>query len=167
MGVAAYFFIYNHPATSKFLTKEEREHVLARLKHDGDATRNEKFTWSGVIQAFKDPKIYLYGLCFHTISLPATTFGLFLPTIINDLGYSAAKTQLLTIAPYIISFVTNTTLALLAERAKRRVLELCVYDSTPDHVVLCTYLYAGGSYLRSLSFFFLRSRLGRVAALPL
>ena len=43
-------------------------------------------------------------------------------------------------------------------RAWHRLLELCVYDSTPDHIVLCTCLYAGGSYLRSLTFFFLRSR---------
>ena len=33
--------------------------------------------------------------------------------------------------------------------------------------VLCTCLYACGSYLRSPPFFFLRSRLGRAAALPL
>ena len=148
MGVAAYFFIYNYPATSKFLTKEEREHVLARLKHDGDATRNEKSTWRGVIQAFKDPKIYLYGLCYHTISLPATTLGLFLPTIINGLGYSAAETQLLTIAPAIVAFITNIAFAVLAGRAKRRAPFIIAGDimGVVGYVILLTSRWPGLSY---------------------
>ena len=55
-SIAAYFFIHNYPATAKFLAPEEREHVLARLKNDSDATRDERFTWAGVHQALKDPR---------------------------------------------------------------------------------------------------------------
>ena len=148
VGVAAYFFIHNYPATSNFLTTEEREQVLARLEHDSDATRNEKFTWRGVVQALTDPKIYIYGLCYHTIIMPAITFGYFLPTIINDLGYSAATTQLLTIAPCVVGFVATTSVALLAERAKRRAPFIIASDvvGIVGYIILLTSRWPGLSY---------------------
>jgi hypothetical protein len=79
VAIAAYFFIYGYPATAKFLTPKEKEYVIARLKEDSDATRDENFTWGGVIDALKDPKVWLYGLGFYTINLPICTLGLFLP----------------------------------------------------------------------------------------
>ena len=120
VSFAAYFFVHNYPATAKFLTPKERECVLERLKNDSDAARDEKFTWAGVLQALKDPKIYLYGLCYHTASMPGYTLSLFLPSIINGLGYSSAQAQLLTIPPNFIAFCTTMYIAVWAERTKRR-----------------------------------------------
>lgn len=148
IAVAAYFFICNYPGTGKFLTTEEKEQVLARLKHDSDATRDEKFTWEGVIQALKDPKIYLYGLCYHTIILPGVTLSYFLPTIINDFGYTAATTQLLTIAPYFAASVVNVSVAVLAERTKRRAPFIIAGDivGIVGYTVLLTSRLPGLSY---------------------
>ena len=75
---AAYFFVTNYPTTAKFLTKKEKDYIYVRLKDDSDATRDEAFTWPNVAQAFKDPKVWLYGLGFHTMSLPLYTLSLFL-----------------------------------------------------------------------------------------
>ena len=75
---AAYFFIANYPSTAKFLTEKERAYIYDRLSHDSDATRDETFTWPNVSKAFKDPKVWLYGLGFHTMSLPLYTLSLFL-----------------------------------------------------------------------------------------
>lgn len=116
---AGYFFIHNYPATAKFLTSSEREHVIARLKEDNSA-QDEKFTWDGVIQALKDPKVWLYGLCFHTVSVPIYALGSFLPTIINELGYTAAQAQLLSVPPYVATFILTMAAAVLAERTKLR-----------------------------------------------
>jgi hypothetical protein len=142
MSVAAYFFVHNYPATAKFLTPEEREYVITRLSQDSDATRNEKFTWAGVLQALKDPKIYLYGICYHTLSLPGYTFNLFLPTIINDLGYTAAQAQLLSIPPYLVGFITTMFTAMLVERTKRRA--LFIIGGSAVGIVGYTMLLTGG-----------------------
>ncbi|KAL4809339.1 major facilitator superfamily domain-containing protein [Aspergillus unguis] len=120
MSVIAYFWVYNYPATAEFLSDKERSFITWRLKHDSDATREEKFSWVAVSDAFKDPKVWLYGLGFHSMSLPLYTLSLFLPTIISELGYSAAKAQLLTVPPYALGFVTTITIAILSERTKRR-----------------------------------------------
>jgi hypothetical protein len=78
IALGAYFFVYNYPATAEFLTEDERKFIQFRLKNDSDATRDEKFNWEGVRKAFKDPKVWLYGMGFHTLSLPLYTLSLFL-----------------------------------------------------------------------------------------
>lgn len=78
IAALSYFWVYNYPSTAEFLTEEEREFIQFRLKYDSDATRDEQFTWGAVLKAFTDPKVWLYGLGFHTISLPMYTLSLFL-----------------------------------------------------------------------------------------
>ena len=78
VAVAAYWFISNYPGTVSWLSKEERSFVQARLKADSDSTNDEKFRWGDVVDALKDPKVWLYGAGFHTMSLPLYTLSLFL-----------------------------------------------------------------------------------------
>ncbi|KAK2038067.1 major facilitator superfamily transporter [Colletotrichum somersetense] len=120
IAVGAYWFIQNYPDTAKFISEKERRFIRARLAADSDATHTEKFTWGNVMEAIKDPKCWLYGLAFHTMSLPLYTFSLFIPTIIKNLGYTAAVAQLLTIPPYALAFVTTLTVAIYSERTGRR-----------------------------------------------
>ncbi|KAK3208593.1 hypothetical protein GRF29_77g1198002 [Pseudopithomyces chartarum] len=122
IAFGAYWFISNYPDSVGWLSKDERSYINARLRADSDATNDEKFNWSSVITAAKDPKIWLYGACFHTMSLPLYTLSLFLPTIIRDMGYSAAQSQLLTIPPYAAATILTVGWAVLAEKYKRRAL---------------------------------------------
>ncbi|OJJ45017.1 hypothetical protein ASPZODRAFT_70544 [Penicilliopsis zonata CBS 506.65] len=119
-SATAYLFVYNYPSTAEFLTEAEREFIKFRLKNDSDATRDENFSWSAVWEAFSDPKVWLYGLGFHTLTLPLYTLALFLPTIIAELGYSDAQAQLLTIPPYVVATVLTITVAVLSERTRLR-----------------------------------------------
>ncbi|KAH8121034.1 MFS general substrate transporter [Trichoderma asperelloides] len=109
MATIAYWFIENYPDTAKFLTKAERELIKTRLAADSDAMIKEEFTWAA-----------LYSLGFHTMSLPLYTLSLFLPTIISNLGYTAAKAQLLTIPPYALAFVTTVGVAVVSEKLGTR-----------------------------------------------
>jgi hypothetical protein len=78
VAVGAYFFIHNYPDTAEFLSDKERKFIRDRLSSDSDATHDETFSWSNAVKAFKDPKCWLYGVAFHTTSLPLYTFSLFL-----------------------------------------------------------------------------------------
>ncbi|KAK0728760.1 major facilitator superfamily domain-containing protein [Lasiosphaeria miniovina] len=120
VAIAAYWFVYNYPDTAEFLSEKERSYIRDRLAADSDATHDESFTWDNVLGALKDPKCWLYGLSFHTMSLPLYTYSLFLPTIIAALGYTAANAQLLTIPPYAFAFVTTITVATVSERLHQR-----------------------------------------------
>ncbi|KAF3767030.1 MFS general substrate transporter [Cryphonectria parasitica EP155] len=120
IAATSYFFIYNYPDTAGFLSDSERTAIQARLAADSDCTHEERFTWANVMRAVKDPKCWLYGFAFHTMSLPLYTLSLFLPSIIQSLGYTAAKAQLLTIPPYAFAFVTTLSVAALSERLNKR-----------------------------------------------
>ncbi|KAF2869460.1 MFS transporter [Massariosphaeria phaeospora] len=120
IATIAYWFISNYPESVSWLSKDERAFIQARLKADSDATNHEVFTWGTVLEACKDVKVWLYGLCFHTMSLPLYTLSLFLPTIIRDMGYSSAQSQLLTIPPYAVATIFTIFWAILSEKYKRR-----------------------------------------------
>lgn len=120
VSLVAYFFVANYPSTAKFLSEKERDLIHARLVSNSDATRNEAFTWTNVLFAIKDPKVWLYGLGFHTMSLPLYTLSLFLPTIIKELGYTAAQAQLLTVPPYAVATLLTITVAVASEKLKIR-----------------------------------------------
>lgn len=87
VSLIAYRFVYNYPDTAKFLTENERSYLQAKLAKDSDSSREEGFNWKNVMKAVKDPKCWLYGLAFHTMSLPLYTLSLFLvclPVLINN-----------------------------------------------------------------------------------
>lgn len=78
VATLSYLWIYNYPSTAEFLTAEERAFIHRRLEYDSDAVRDELFAWTGVLKALKDPKVWLYGLSLHTLSLPFYALTLFL-----------------------------------------------------------------------------------------
>ncbi|KAF9262312.1 MFS general substrate transporter [Marasmius fiardii PR-910] len=121
VSFSAYFFVVNYPSTAGFLTEKERETVQSRLAADSDATAAEPFNWQNVSKCLKDPKCWLYAFSFHTLSLPLYTLSLFLPTIIKDLGYTAANAQLLSIPPYALATIITLLVAIYSERLSRRV----------------------------------------------
>ncbi|KAL3422689.1 MFS transporter [Phlyctema vagabunda] len=120
VATLAYFFIHNYPQTASFLSEPERDYVIARLRDSSDATNTEAFEWSSVNAALKDYKCWLYGLGFHTMSLPLYTLSLFLPTIIKNLGYTAAQAQLLSVPPYAVATVLTVVVAILSEKTHLR-----------------------------------------------
>ncbi|MCJ1316459.1 hypothetical protein MMC15_001780 [Xylographa vitiligo] len=152
VSLAAYRFIANYPATASFLSDSERAYIYARLKNDSDATRDEAFAWRNVSQAFRDPKCWLYGLGFHTLSLPLYTLSLFLPTIIKDLGYTAAQAQLLTVPPYACATCLTITVAVLSERYRLRapfiMASACV--AIIGYIILLSAPSAGASYFGTI-----------------
>ena len=78
IAVAAYGFVHNFPDTAKFLSSDERDFIHARLARDSDAVNKEHFSWAAVLDALKDGNCWLYGLGFHTMSLPLYKLSLFL-----------------------------------------------------------------------------------------
>ncbi|KAJ4371405.1 hypothetical protein N0V83_004622 [Neocucurbitaria cava] len=129
IATIAYGFISNYPGTVSWLSKDERAFIQARLKADSDSTNEENFRWGDVWIACKDIKVWLYGLGFHTMSLPLYTLSLFLPTIIKDMGYTSAQSQLLTIPPYAVATLFTIGWAILSERYAKRALFIIVTSS--------------------------------------
>ncbi|KAH9018663.1 major facilitator superfamily domain-containing protein [Lactarius pseudohatsudake] len=111
----------------QLLTKVERETYCRDLADDwsGDAdtdgTYQEVFSWSEVASVFTDAP-HVLMLAFPMFFSGATIYGLayFTPTIVNALGHSPNRTQLLTVPPYACSFVFSIVSAYFSDKYKCR-----------------------------------------------
>ena len=94
VSAIAYLWVYNYPATAEFLSDKERSFITWRLKNDNDATREEKFSWSSVMEAVKDPKVYLIALCGFCLGLLNGAISNFLTTLLQSFGFNQLKSVL-------------------------------------------------------------------------
>lgn len=105
IGIAliASFFLPNYPATTRWLSEEEKEFAAWRLLADIDEEdeRHSQSVMDGLKLAVKDYRLYLFVL-FQHISLLSQTFQYFFPAIVGTLGYGSIDTLWLT-APVWVS----------------------------------------------------------------
>ncbi|KAI9566948.1 major facilitator superfamily domain-containing protein [Boletus coccyginus] len=115
VALAASFFMHDFPETASFLTEAERRYIVELMKADsqGLATHyNSRF----ILQALKDYKIYIqFGISIG-FSVPAYAIAFFSPTIINELGFSVADSQLLSIPPYAVACVCVILVGIHSDR---------------------------------------------------
>ncbi|AOW07824.1 major facilitator superfamily domain-containing protein [Yarrowia lipolytica] len=125
VGFIAYFTLYDYPETAKFLTEDERQYIMYRIKFDGqssssavaqDDSMNSKYLWD----AFKDIQTWLHLGLFWGIICPLYSISFFLPSIIKNLGYTSSKAQLLTIPIYIVAACWGVLQAWLSDRLQKR-----------------------------------------------
>ncbi|KAK6077234.1 major facilitator superfamily transporter [Seiridium cupressi] len=127
VGIVVYFVLPNGLATAKFLTPEEREFAMNRLKTGTDSNgireheSAEKFSWSEVARGVFSWQTWLTACAYFGILAGLYSFGLFLPTIINALGgYTVSETQLWSVIPYAVAAVCTVIVAFLSDRLRIR-----------------------------------------------
>ncbi|KAF9036038.1 MFS general substrate transporter [Hymenopellis radicata] len=114
-GLIIPFVLADYPTTTKWLTERERMVAQGRLVKDIGLVDNpdaqEKSgsgVWHGVVLALTDVKVWCLAFMYFTY-LMGLSFGQFLPTITQTLGYSTTITLLLTFPPW--AFATLFALA--------------------------------------------------------
>ena len=99
IGVAfiSAWFLPDYPATTRWLSDEERAfaswRLLADISEADDRTASLK---DGVMMALRDYRLYVFVL-FQHVSILSQTFQYFFPTIVQTLGFSKLNTLLLTV----------------------------------------------------------------------
>lgn len=121
-GLASFWFVYDFPAEAKFLTEPERARVIRRLVSDNQSVGQEHFSWPILRSALLDWKMYLGALIYSGITTPLYSFSIFLPTIIQDLGWSTSvvQTQLYSVPPYVAAALLTVVVGYLADRTRTR-----------------------------------------------
>lgn len=114
--------------SATFLTPEERVFARSRLHldmpsrlaQDGSEHHHEGFQWSEVRRGLFSVSTWLSASAYFGILSGLYSFGLFLPTIIVELGYSANEAQLWSVIPYAVASVVTVAVSIISDRLKLR-----------------------------------------------
>ncbi|EMC98131.1 hypothetical protein BAUCODRAFT_574206 [Baudoinia panamericana UAMH 10762] len=113
------------PETASFLTKEEKEFIINRLALEtgsghGRVTNSDKIGLKYILAAFKEYKIWGAWVMFWANTIGVYGFTATVPSVIQQLGYSSANAQLLTIPIYVVAMIFTIIFAFWSDRARQR-----------------------------------------------
>jgi sugar phosphate permease len=118
-GISSFFLLPRSPAHASFLTAREKEYIITQLRETGATGQDEsvdKFSWREVGQAFKLPQVQLLAVIFFFDGALVYGLAYFTPSIVQALGYTAARAQLFSVPPFAVAFVVTMIAAYISDR---------------------------------------------------
>ncbi|KAJ5874646.1 uncharacterized protein N7529_003076 [Penicillium soppii] len=121
VAIILFFFIADFPEDVKWLNEEERAFMRAKLAKDvGKAAHNVRMGKREVLGVFKDYKVFIGGLMYFGLIVPAYGYAYFAPSIIKTYGYDNIKTQLYSIPPWAAAFGFSMVVATCSDKLRHR-----------------------------------------------
>jgi MFS family permease len=109
----------DHPLATRWLTEDERKLAHERIERDTVDNKYTTSTWSGLRDAAKDPKVWLFVLIIH-LQLAPMGFKNFFPTVVNTLGFGQTITLVLTCPPYLVAGTAAVLLGISSGKFNER-----------------------------------------------
>lgn len=120
LSIFAFWYLPLSAAEATFLSEEEKALAFHRIQVDSSTVVNEPFSFREAIRIFTHPSTYVF-LCLEICTgVPIQAVSLFLPQIVQRLGFSTVKTNLYTVAPNVTGAVMCVILAFASDSAKLR-----------------------------------------------
>lgn len=125
VAIVTIFVVPNYPATTKFLSDEERKLAVLRMAEEANQedNRDEATAWQGLKMAFADPALYMIWAMQLGLNT-AASFTNFFPTIVATLGYPQTETLLLSAPPYVFAAILGITNSWHSDKTKERFLHV-------------------------------------------
>jgi MFS family permease len=123
VAAVAWYAIPDSPGTASYLTKREKQVAKLRLRKEKDPKLDSSksgLKLREMLEALLDPKSYLTAFMFFFTNMAFSSFPVFLPTIIHEMGHSVLVSQALSAPPYLLSFLIVILTAYLSDRARNR-----------------------------------------------
>ncbi|KAF9763240.1 hypothetical protein IL306_003209 [Fusarium sp. DS 682] len=120
-ALVTYFVVPDYPATTAWLSDEERRIAVLRMAEDAskEDDRADVPAWEGAKMAFTDPALYMIWIMQLGLNT-AAAFTNFFPTIVKTLGYSSTITLLLSAPPYVFAAALGITNSWHSDRVNER-----------------------------------------------
>ncbi|KAK1146227.1 hypothetical protein N8T08_003317 [Aspergillus melleus] len=119
-AIFAFWYLPQSASEASFLSFEERELAHLRLQVDSSAVVNEKLNIRDALRVFKQPTSWAIIAIQICLGVPLQSVQLFLPQIIQRLGYGTVKTNLYTVAPNVSGAVVLLILAFCSDWTRWR-----------------------------------------------
>ncbi|CEL04643.1 major facilitator superfamily domain-containing protein [Aspergillus pseudodeflectus] len=116
----AFWYLPRSASEAKFLSPDEKALAFHRIQVDSSAVVNEKFSLRDALGIFRHPSTYGFLAIEICLGVPLQGVSLFMPQIVQRLGYSTVKTNLYTVAPNVTGAVMLLILAFSSDAAKLR-----------------------------------------------
>ncbi|KAG1057285.1 hypothetical protein G6F43_000860 [Rhizopus delemar] len=126
LAFAAYALLPDFPENSKFISDREREVVIHRLKKDAGPANQTHFSWKQFRSAFTDYKVYYHALIFLCGCIPLYSLSLFMPSIIEGMGFTELNAQAMTAPPYGLACILTILVSMHADKKRERGLHVAV-----------------------------------------
>jgi hypothetical protein len=92
----AFWYLPRSSAEAKFLGEEEKALAFHRMQVDSSSVVQEKFNLKDSLKIFTYPTTYCFLMIEICLGVPIQSVALFMPQIIQRLGYGTVKTNLYT-----------------------------------------------------------------------
>ncbi|KAK0445882.1 major facilitator superfamily domain-containing protein [Armillaria borealis] len=147
-GLMSYFLMPRDAMAARFLRPAEREYVTSQVAESG----GERFEWREVRKALVAPHVWIISVVFFFAG--AVLFGLafFTPSIVQSLGYTAARSQLMSVPPFATAFALSVVTAYLCDRFPVRGL-VCIVTSIITLIGFIIFLTSSSAHTRYGSLF--------------
>ncbi|KIW72636.1 hypothetical protein PV04_00816 [Phialophora macrospora] len=121
VAAASFFMVHDFPDEAKFLSDDDRRRVIRRLKLDKQSSaEHEEFKLDYLWAALKDWKTLTGAIIYMGCDGALYAFSLFIPTIIQQMGYKSIHAQLLSVPPYAVAAVVTIAVGFIADRTGQR-----------------------------------------------
>ncbi|KAK3381098.1 major facilitator superfamily transporter [Podospora didyma] len=164
LALAAWAWLPTGPDTAWFLSKQERSFLVDRVRRDSPESvevrdRKECSLWQDITETVRDWKPWFMLMCNICASVPTTAFSVFLPLVVEGMGYSAIEANLMSVPPAICGAMGLYLFAWSSDRQAERgyhimaaivlalsglVVVICSGSNDIKYVGLCVFLF--GSY---------------------
>ncbi|KAL4911073.1 hypothetical protein BDW74DRAFT_164718 [Aspergillus multicolor] len=125
----AWFYLPDHPSSARFLTEEEKDVARARsLRRSGEGERVEGVNWKELAQTLLDVKPWITAFMYFSCNVSFSSLPVFLPTILEDMGFESIHAQGLTAPPFFVSFLFSIATTWLADRFQQRGLTIVFFS---------------------------------------
>ncbi|KAF2106404.1 major facilitator superfamily domain-containing protein [Lophiotrema nucula] len=116
------------PSNTWFLTPRQRRIAYERLVSKAGADENEKLEFHHIKRSLMNINNYICAFGFFLINITVQSISLFMPTILNDLGWTNTKAQLYTVPPYACAVVVAILVAFVSDKTNRRGIYLAAFS---------------------------------------
>lgn len=151
MTIFAFFFIPDSAEKARFLTAEEKDIVRSRAMRQVGTNANARiggFKITDLLPVFTDLKAWLCGLMYFCGNVTYSSLPVFLPTILQDMGYTAINAQGLSAPPSFAAFLFALITTWIADKTQQRCIVLMVTSIVGGigYIILATVETVGVRY---------------------
>lgn len=121
VALVAWRHIPDSPSKASFLSKREKKIARLRFRKSKQASHGSDMSkWRVILQTFRDPKNLMTAAMFFFTNMAFASMPVFLPTILEEMGFTSLTSQALAAPPYLVSFVVVILTARHSDRVKNR-----------------------------------------------